>query len=70
MIFTTFKYHITYYYNKAFDIRIIYKWTNFLNLWMSDTDQSLIIKKEVKNQGYWTIFNEITFTANYDKRRE
>lgn len=37
---------------------------------MSDTDQSLIIKKRRKKIRDIEQFNEITFTANYDKRSE
>lgn len=37
---------------------------------MSDTDQSLIIKKKEKKIRDIEQFNEITFTANYDKRSE
>lgn len=50
MIFSTFKYYIIYYYNKAFDIRIIYKWTDLISRSMNEWYRSVLEKKREKNR--------------------
>lgn len=65
MIFSTFKYYIIYYYNKAFDIRIIYKWTDLISRSMNEWYRSVLEKREKKTG----ILNNLmkVFTAKYDK---
>lgn len=50
MIFLIFKYYIIYYYNKVFDIRIIYKWIDLIFRFMNEWYRLVFEKKREKNR--------------------